>query len=135
MNTPLWDNHAWDALPALESEASADICVVGLGGSGLAAVIEALGNGADVVGIDARDVGAGAAGRNGGFVLAGLKAFYHEVVNQLGRARAAPMYAATLEEIARLRQLTPNAIRHTGSLRIAQSSDELEDCALQLAAL
>lgn len=135
MNTPLWDNHAWDTLPAFETETSADLCVIGLGGSGLAAILEALKNGADVIGIDAHDVGAGAAGRNGGFVLAGLKEFYHEVVNQLGRSRAAPMYAATLEEILRLRELTPNAVRHTGSLRIAQSSDELEDCALQLAAL
>jgi gamma-glutamylputrescine oxidase len=135
MNTPLWDNHAWEALPILETDVSADVCVIGLGGSGLAAILELLGNGADVVGIDAKDVGAGAAGRNGGFVLAGLKEFYHDVVAELGRNRAAPMYAATLEEISRLRQLTPNAILHTGSLRIAMSPDEFEDCALQLAAL
>jgi gamma-glutamylputrescine oxidase len=135
MNTPLWDDHAWDALPTLETETSADVCVIGLGGSGLAAILELLQNGADVIGIDAHDVGMGAAGRNGGFVLAGLKEFYHHVVLQLGRNRAAPMYAATLEEIARLRILTPNAIRHTGSLRMAMSPDEIEDCALQFLAL
>jgi gamma-glutamylputrescine oxidase len=134
-NKPLWDDHPWEALPSLETEVSADVCVVGLGGSGLAAIFELLENGADVIGIDAKDVGAGAAGRNGGFVLAGLKEFYHSVVAELGRNRAAPMYAATLEEISRLRQLTPNAIVHTGSLRIAMSPDEFEDCALQLAAL
>jgi gamma-glutamylputrescine oxidase len=135
MNTPLWDNHAWQALPALESDTSADVCVIGLGGSGLAAILELLQNGADVIGIDAQDVGAGAAGRNGGFVLAGLKEFYHHVAAQLGRKRAAAMYAATLEEILRLRGLTPNAILQTGSLRIATSPDEFEDCALQLSAL
>jgi gamma-glutamylputrescine oxidase len=135
MNTPLWDDHVWTALPSLETDCSADVCVIGLGGSGLAAILELLSKGADVVGIDAHDVGAGAAGRNGGFVLAGLKEFYHHVVAQLGYTRAAPMYAATLEEIARLRVLTPTAIRHTGSLRIATSPDELEDCALQMAAL
>jgi gamma-glutamylputrescine oxidase len=135
MNTPLWDDHPWNPLPPLETDVSADVCVIGLGGSGLAAIVELLENGADVIGIDAKDVGAGAAGRNGGFVLAGLKEFYHDVVQQIGRNRAAPMYAATLEEILRLRQLTPNAIFHTGSLRIAMSPDEFEDCALQLAAL
>jgi gamma-glutamylputrescine oxidase len=135
MNTPLWDDHVWNPLPCLETDCTADACVIGLGGSGLSVILELLSNGVDVVGIDARDVGAGAAGRNGGFVLAGLKEFYHHVAAQFGRSRAAPMYAATLEEIAHLRALTPNAIRHTGSLRIAMSPDEFEDCALQLRAL
>jgi gamma-glutamylputrescine oxidase len=135
MNQPLWNDHAWDSLPTLETELTCDLCVIGLGGSGLAAILEGLEQGRDVIGLDAVTVGAGAAGRNGGFVLAGLKAFYHEVVNEYGRSRAAKMYGATLEEIERLRELTPNDIRHTGSLRIAMSSDELEDCALQKLAL
>jgi gamma-glutamylputrescine oxidase len=85
--------------------------------------------------MDAVSVGAGAAGRNGGFVLAGLAKFYHETALQLGRARAARIYALTLEEIEYLQTLTPNAIRRTGSLRIASSDDELEDCQSHLAAL
>jgi gamma-glutamylputrescine oxidase len=135
MNQPLWNDHNWDALPPLETDLSCDVCIIGLGGSGLAAMLEALELGADVIGLDAASVGAGAAGRNGGFVLAGLASFYHEVVAQYGRSRAAKMYGATLEEIEHLRRLTPNDIRHTGSLRIAMSSDELEDCALQKNAL
>ena len=135
MNQPLWDDHPWAALPALESATTCDLCVIGLGGSGLAAILEALGLGADVIGIDAVAVGAGAAGRNGGFVLAGLKDFYHDVVAEFGHSQAARMYAATLEEIQHLRQLSPESIRHTGSLRIATTPKELEDCALQLKAL
>ncbi len=135
MNQPLWNDHPWDALPPLETDITCDLCVIGLGGSGLAAILEGLEQGASVIGLDAIGIGAGAAGRNGGFVLAGLASFYHEVVAQHGRSRAAKMYGATLEEIERLRTLTPNDIRHTGSLRIAMSSDELEDCALQKMAL
>ena len=135
MNQPLWNDHPWDALPPLETDITCDLCVIGLGGSGLAAILEGLEQGASVIGLDAIGIGAGAAGRNGGFVLAGLASFYHEDVAQHGRSRAAKMYGATLEEIERLRTLTPNDIRHTGSLRIAMSSDELEDCALQKMAL
>ncbi|MEY4531599.1 MAG: hypothetical protein RLZZ156_2320 [Deinococcota bacterium] len=135
MNQPLWNDHPWDALPPLETDVTCDLCVIGLGGSGLAAILEGIEQGASVIGLDAVAVGAGAAGRNGGFVLAGLKDFYHEVVAQYGRSGAAKMYGATIEEIERLRTLTPNDIRHTGSLRIAMSSDELEDCALQKMAL
>jgi gamma-glutamylputrescine oxidase len=134
-NHPLWDDHSWTALRGLEIDSSCDICVIGLGGSGLSAVLEALQLGSSVIGIDAASVGAGAAGRNGGFVLAGLAKFYHETVAQLGRARAARIYALTLEEIEHLQTLTPNVIRRVGSLRIASSSDELEDCHAHLNAL
>ena len=43
----------------------AQVCVVGLGGSGLAALEELRTRGVEVVGVDAVAVGAGAAGRNG----------------------------------------------------------------------
>jgi len=45
-----------------------------------------------VIGIDAEDVGAGAAGRNGGFLLAGLADFYHEAVEKHGREFALTIY-------------------------------------------
>ena len=36
---PVWgDPYAWDNPAALDGDATADVCVVGLGGSGLAAV-------------------------------------------------------------------------------------------------
>lgn len=41
--------------------------------------------GLSVVGVDAEDLAAGAAGRNGGFLLAGLADFYHESVKSSGR--------------------------------------------------
>ena len=74
VNLPLWDDREWQPLPRLEGTVRADVCVVGLGGSGLAALDELAALGVTAVGLDARAVGAGAAGRNGGFVLAGLTA-------------------------------------------------------------
>ena len=89
MNLPLWDDCNWKPLPRLAGTVRADVCVVGLGGSGLAALEELAALGVSAVGVDARSVGAGAAGRNGGFVLAGLAKFFHETVAQFGRWKPA----------------------------------------------
>ena len=91
--------------------------------------------GARVVGVDAGRVGGGAAGRNGGFLLAGLALFYHEAVTRYGRERALALYRLTLEELDRLEMETPALVSRSGSLRIAESDDELADCAVQLAAM
>ena len=65
-NVPVWDDRTWRTLAPQNSDLSAEVCVIGLGGSGLTAISELLDLGRRVVGIDADDVAAGAAGRNGG---------------------------------------------------------------------
>lgn len=132
---PVWEDGGWPGLSALTEDVATDVCVVGLGGSGLTCAGELARAGVDVVGIDAWQVGAGAAGRNGGFLLAGAYDFYHEAVRRHGRERALALYRATLEEIARITAETPEAVRITGSLRIAASSEEDADCRTQLEAM
>lgn len=134
-NIPVWENGVWEGVPRLEGEVDADVCVVGLGGSGLAAVDELLGAGQRVVGIDAGVVGGGAAGRNGGFLLAGLAAFYHDAVAAHGRERARAIYRHTLEGLDRMERETPDVMRRVGSLRIAMTREEVEDCRRQLDAM
>src|SRR5262245_9948718 len=99
---PAWDDSRWQGLVALDKPLECDLCVVGLGGSGLTAIAAALGAGMRVVGIDAAEVAAGAAGRNGGFLLAGLARFHHQVVATIGRELAAALYRETLSELSRL---------------------------------
>lgn len=135
VNRPIWDDAPWEPLPQLAGVVRADVCVVGLGGSGLAALEELRARGVDAVGIDARGAGAGAAGRNGGFVLAGLAKFYHDTVAQFGREVAAGIYRATAEEIQRQAAALPGVFKLNGSLRIAASPMEVEDCRAHLAAL
>ena len=137
MAVPAWGDPAdWTNPPPLTGNARADVCVVGLGGSGLAAVGAVLEAGATVVGIDAGPVAAGAAGRNGGFLLAGAARFYHDAVAAWGRERAAALYAETLAEIDRLAaELGEPVVRRVGSLRLPADAAEAEDCARQLAAL
>ena len=134
-STPVWDDRRWSTLPALKGEQAADFCVVGLGGSGLACISELLRLGASVIGIDAGSVAGRAAGRNAGFLLAGLADSHHDAVDKLGRKRAYQLYAHTLDELERIIQETPAFVRRTGSLRIAADAAELEDCARQLEAM
>ena len=135
MNVPVWDSGRRLALPPLAHDVEADVCVVGLGGSGLAAVHELLDLGVRVVGLDAGPVAGAAAGRNGGFLLAGLAPFHHDAVAAFGRDRAVALYRLTLAQLDRMTAETPEAIRRVGSLRIAASDEEAADCARQLAAM
>jgi len=132
---PSWDDGQWSSLPRLHEEIRADVCVVGLGGSGLTAIEALLDHGIRVVGIDAAPVAGGAAGRNGGFLLAGLARFHHEMIGQLGRQRATALYQSTIAEIDRIAQVEAAQVRRCGSLRIASDAEELVDCEMQLAAL
>jgi glycine/D-amino acid oxidase-like deaminating enzyme len=133
---PVWgDPAAWGNPPLLAGAVAADVCVVGLGGSGLAAVGAALEAGATVVGIDAGPIAGGAAGRNGGFLLAGSALFHHAAVEAWGEERAVGIYEETLAELDRLAAELGPIVRRVGSLRIPASEAETEDCARQLEAL
>lgn len=134
-NVPVWDDGAWTPLPALDGDASADVCVVGLGGSGLTCIGELLRRGVSVIGIDAGQVAGGAAGRNGGFLLAGTYDFYHDAIGRHGHHRARRIYRLTMDEVRRIAAETPEAVRLMGSLRIADCDEEAEDCRHHLAAL
>jgi gamma-glutamylputrescine oxidase len=107
------------------------VCVVGLGGSGLRALAALADLGHRVVGIDAGPVAAGAAGRNGGFLLAGMAPFHHDLVATVGRPLALELHRATAREIDRIAAETPAAVRLVGSLRVADSAEELADCEVQ----
>ena len=135
MNSPVWDDGRWQSLPSLMRDVETDVCVIGLGGSGLSCIHELLDLGQKVIGLDAGRVAGGATGRNGGFLLAGLAAFYHDAVKVLGRDRAKAIYQLTLEQTGRILEETPDACNQTGSLRIALDDEAFEDCKKQYDAL
>lgn len=134
-NRPIWYKPEVEHLPQLTETVDADVCVVGLGGSGLTCVKELVERGKRVVGVDAVGVAAGAAGSNGGFLLGGLAMFHHDAVVRLGGPVATTLYEETLKQIDRIANETPAAVRRTGSLRIAASPEELEDCRSQYEAM
>ncbi len=134
-NQPVWEDGQWQSLPVLRETIDADTCVIGIGGSGLTVIEELLARGQRVVAIDAADVAAGAAGRNGGFLLAGAYDFFHDAVRLHGLDRALSIYRATLGEIRRIAEAAPGTVRFVGSRRLAESSWEIDDCRAQLAAM
>ena len=122
------------ATPPLDGVTDAEVCVVGLGGSGLTAALHLAERGADVVAVDAYGIGAGAAARNGGFLLAGLALFHHDAVAAYGRDRAVALYRWTIEELDRtLDGLPADVARRVGALRIAADDAEARDCERMLA--
>ena len=135
MSRSAWEDGACAGLEPLVGVATADVCVVGLGGSGLAAIDELLARGASVVGVDAGPVAGGAAGRNGGFLLAGLADPYDVVVDRLGREKAAELHRLTLAEMGRMTAAAPEAVRRVGSLRIEDDEGGLAACSAQADAL
>lgn len=131
-----WQDAPAEPGPRLDGDVAADLCVVGLGGTGLTAIHEALDLGLSVVGIDARGVAAGAAGRNGGLLLAGTRDFFHDAVDRLGAERALAIHRATGREIERIAALTPEAVTvGCGSVRVAHDQDEWDDCQAQRAVM
>ena len=136
-NIPAWLEGLprWQPLERLQGKESADVCVVGLGGSGLAAVTRLLELGRTVVGVDAGPVAAAAAGRNGGLLLAGTAAFHHDAERVLGADEALRWFADTQAEIDRMLLETPGLARRSGSLRIAADAAELDDCRAQFEAM
>ena len=148
-----WDDDpavaAWAGLPPLAADATADACVVGLGGSGLAAIESLVERGLSVIGVDAGRVAAGAAGRNGGFLLGGAHAYLHSAIASWGQQPAVDLYRATLRELDHLGELLgPEVVRRVGSIRLAgrpgapesaaeqaARTAELADCAEHAAAL
>jgi len=135
VNKPVWASEPGPTLTPLDRELTSDVCVVGLGGSGLSCIDELLTLGRKVIGIDSGIVAGGAAGRNGGILRAGVAAFHHDAVKSLGRERAVRLQHLTGAEIVRIAEQAPGTVRMTGSMRIALTPDEEADCALQLAAM
>lgn len=111
------------------------MCVVGLGGSGLACVDHLLKEGVTVIGIEAGTVGGAAAGRNGGILRAGTSLFFHDAAVKYGIDRAARMYSATIVERERLVFRFPEISRRVGYLRLANDAEEERDCREQIAFL
>ena len=130
-----------------DGDLHADLVVVGLGAAGLLAVSVAAEAGARVIGVDAGSIGRGAAGANGGFLLAGGARFLHDAIDSWGRDRAMKLWDASLREFAaESTELDPSVVgmRRCGSLRVAghpynaaadPNDDEVDDLRRYAAAL
>jgi gamma-glutamylputrescine oxidase len=92
------------SFPHLQADVDCDVAVVGGGFAGLSAAIELADRGMKVVVLEAREVGWGASGRNGGQVIPGLACEQTEIEQQLGLADSRKVWNMTLEAIELIAQ-------------------------------
>jgi len=85
---------------SFEGTAICDVAIVGAGFAGLSAAIELAMRGMRVRVLEARRIGSGASGRNGGQVLAGLACDMGVIERQLGAERARQVWGMTTEALA-----------------------------------
>ena len=95
--------HARPDLPALDASVEADACVVGAGIAGQCAAIELARNGLRVSVLEARHVGSGASGRNGGQALGDFACGIEALERRLGPEGAALAWDMSQHALRRLR--------------------------------
>ena len=88
----------------LQEDARCDVAIVGGGLAGLSAAIELADKGFSVRVLEAREVGFGASGRNGGQAIHGLACDQAEIERQLGLSAARRVFGMTLEALDLIRQ-------------------------------
>jgi gamma-glutamylputrescine oxidase len=112
-----------------------EVEIVGAGITGISAALTLADAGLRVRVHDARQVAGGASGRNGGFALRGGTMAYDKAVEWLGRESALEYWRLTEHHLDRLAELGGDALRRTGSLRIAADEEERDEIRAEYDAL
>jgi len=133
--TPYWLAETAQDLPRGDTDGPVDVGIVGAGVTGCACALALAEAGLRVRVVDARNVAEGASGRNGGFALRGTAAPYDQVVASFGRERALALWQWTEAELRAMGELSGDAFRRLGSLRLAADAEEREDLRDEVEAL
>src|SRR5213078_3165983 len=112
-----------------------DVVVVGGGVTGCSCALTLASSGLRVRLVEAREIAAGASGRNGGFALRGGAMPYDRARETLGVERARRLWQLSEEALDRLELLAGDACRRVGSVRLAHGGAEAEALGRELYAL
>jgi len=130
---PFWLDEAAPPI-ARQRVAVPEVEVVGGGITGLSCARALAEAGRAVRVYEAREVGSGASGRNGGFALRGTASPFHAAVEELGE-RAVHLWRLTEQTIDGMEAMGGDAVRRTGSLRLAADAAERDELRREHAAL
>jgi glycine/D-amino acid oxidase-like deaminating enzyme len=136
-----WQRDAADLLPRWPTpgeapRAQVEVLIVGAGLAGCTAARELVAAGHDVLVVDAEGPGAGASGRNAGFVMLGNAIEYPDIVATRGRASARVLLELGRRNHRELREHFAARCEHRacGSLMLAEVDDPRSVTALEHAA-
>lgn len=135
MDTPYWLEEDVPPRPVARHERRVDVAVVGGGVTGCAAALRLAEAGLRVRLHERRRIAEGASGRNGGFALRGGACRYDVARDTYGAERAAAFWRWTEEALDRIASLAGDALRRTGSYRLAADEEEREAIRAEYVAL
>jgi glycine/D-amino acid oxidase-like deaminating enzyme len=127
MSKPFWLEEEPPPRVLPRHDGRVDVAIVGAGVTGCSCALALAEAGRRVRVHDAREVGGGASGRNGGFALRGGAPAYDFAREQLGADRARELWRLTERCLDRLESLAGDAFRRTGSLRLAADDQEADE--------
>jgi gamma-glutamylputrescine oxidase len=122
-STPFWLEESKPSVEARQLD-RVDVAVIGAGITGCACAHALARAGHAVRVYDARGIGEGASGRNGGFALRGAAARYDVARETYGADAARELWSRTEQALDRLESVAVDAFRRTGSLRLAADVEE-----------
>ncbi len=125
--TSYWLAEPADPLPAVELRGEADVAVVGGGITGCACALALAEAGRRVRLFEGREIAGGASGRNGGFALRGGAAPFPVLADSIGEEATTALWRWTEAELRELGAHAGDALRWTGSLRLAVDDEEREE--------
>jgi glycine/D-amino acid oxidase-like deaminating enzyme len=135
MTTSYWLVEPGEPIAAPPMSGPVDVVVVGGGVTGCSCALSLAERGLRVRLFEAREIAAGASGRNGGFALRGGATPYDRARESMGVDRARLLWDLSERALRRLERLAGDAFRRVGSLRVAADSGERERLAREREAL
>ena len=95
--------HVWETQASLASAEDCDVAIIGGGFSGLSAALACAEKGLSVILLEAKNIGFGASGRNGGQLIPGLRWSMREIDAEFGRERAQAIFDLAYGAVGRVK--------------------------------